>query len=221
MPSNKKLDDAKILAVFDRLQNGRAVARELNLHEQSVYTSLRRTKGVCTRCGGDVVAGRKSCKTCLEFDKARMKEMRAERRRFGLCQQCGVQRSPLSKLFCETHRIAAATRNETYRTRLRGASKPGVPNLRQKHRSMKNNYGPAAIDCWNEAEGTCESCGAAHADTSIHIHHIDEDRKNNARENFACLCFYCHNAVHALINSSSRTGLIAWFEKTYPERPLR
>lgn len=221
MPRAKKLDDSLILSAFDRLQNGKAVARELGIHEQSIYQSLRRSRGVCLRCGGPIVAGRKSCDACLKFDRTRIKAARKIKIRLGICQQCDEQRSAISRLYCEAHRIAAAERNAVHDEKKRGSPNAGISNERQKLRSLNERYGAAGIACWNEAGGKCEVCARPYGEVAIHIHHVDEDRENNTRENFVCLCFYCHNATHLLINSSNRVALIEWFSRTYPDRPLR
>lgn len=49
----------------------------------------------------------------------------------------------------------------------------------------KNTYG-------KEITGTCEKCG----EPSHHIHHIDENPKNNKVDNLQELCTFCHCEIH-------------------------
>lgn len=219
MPKEKDFRDDRIVALFSELQNGKAVSRALGVHEQTIYQVLRRAKGVCIRCSSPIAAGKKSCEKCLAFDRGRIKTLRKARARLGVCQQCGKERSSLSRQYCDEHRIAHLERNETHETKKKARGSPNgeVGNLRQKRRSLKALHGDNAVACLEESGYKCEICGAVHTDVSLHIHHIDEDRKNNKRENFIALCFTCHTATHNLLRLKKPKSFIGWFRRTYPK----
>ena len=42
----------------------------------------------------------------------------------------------------------------------------------------------------------CFICGYDQLEAALHVHHIDENRKNSAVENLAVLCSVCHTEVH-------------------------
>lgn len=219
MTGRPKIDANAVMTGYERTGNAAQVAREMGIHENTARQIIRKRLGKCARCGeADIIIGKTMCGPCLEWDKARMKKRRHERLRNGFCTECGEPRSPLSRNLCEKHRIAAAEGNERYHAKQK---RNGVQNKTQKKDSLLERYGREALRRWEHADGKCEACGAAYGETSIHLHHIDEDRTNNTFENFACLCFDCHRAVHRLISSRDRVALIAWFERTYPQLSLR
>jgi hypothetical protein len=201
--------EKSILEAFARLNNGRAVARELNIHENTVYQALKGHRGVCWRCGKSVSPGKKGCVSCLESDRKRVLETRRERTRLGLCLSCDQVRSPISRQFCAEHRI----KNHDYHAK----RERGKPNKPQKARSLRYRYGENGEKAWLRDLGVCRTCETTN---NVHIHHIDENKQNNSLENLICLCFFCHKAVHALINLRNRKGLIVWFSQTYTDKPL-
>ena len=220
----KKIDRAAVVTAFDKLGTGRAVARELDIHENTVCAILREVRGHCVRCGKPAVLGKKSCADCLAFDRDRIKEARRVRARAGFCIECEKPRVPFSRLYCESHRLAAIDRNAAYEARRfasRGSPNKGVPITRQRLRSLRNRYGEGAVECWDDAGGACEICGRRYEDVSMNIHHRDEDQTNNARSNFACLCYSCHQTTHLILENGARRSFVAWFEAAYPDKPLR
>ncbi len=42
----------------------------------------------------------------------------------------------------------------------------------------------------------CEKCGYHEIKEILGVHHIDHDRKNNAKENLMILCPMCHSIIH-------------------------
>ncbi len=47
------------------------------------------------------------------------------------------------------------------------------------------------------AAETCHAChGRFMSDNRLEIHHMDQDRQNNATSNLVILCIYCHRRVH-------------------------
>jgi hypothetical protein len=216
LPKKKAIDDAVILEAHKRLGNGRAVSRETGVHENTVYQVLRRAAGACLRCGGKPVPGKASCQPCLDYEKARVKQERARRLRAGVCVQCEGPRSPLSSLYCEKHRIAAAAASKARKKALRGSPQGEAQSFRQKMRSLLARFGQAGRDRWNHAGGACEICATPYGEAAIHLHHIDRDRTHNTFENLICLCHDCHTAGHALLRLKQRAALLVWVERAYP-----
>ena len=50
------------------------------------------------------------------------------------------------------------------------------------------------------ANWTCSKCGKSCEDdhSSLTVHHIDSNKKNNARNNLVVLCKECHNEIHGI-----------------------
>ena len=216
----RRIDADAVLEAYARTKNGREVARLLGIHENSVYQITRKANGECSRCKVPIKNGKTSCDACLDWDRVRVKKQRAERMRLGLRQSCSKQRSPLSVLYCEEHRIASAKRKQEHKRRKRaqraGATKGTIPNDRQRLRSIRYSFGEAGVECWTEAKGACEICHVTFKEATIHIHHIDQNDKNSARSNLMCLCFECHNTTHRLLRLRNLKSLLTWFEATYP-----
>lgn len=53
-------------------------------------------------------------------------------------------------------------------------------------------------------EKKCNKCGSLE---KLHIHHKDNNRKNNTKENLEVLCSFCHNSYH---KKGKKTGKPAW-----------
>lgn len=218
----RKIDHAAVLASYAETQNAQETARRLGVHENSVHAIVRKNRGECVRCRAPAPHGKTMCESCLAADRKRIKERRKKRRHEGVCMECGAPRE-LGTYFCATHRNNAVKRNAAYdeRQRMRGVPRGFANNPRQKRRRMIEKYGIAAWDRWQHIGGKCEACAAEYGDAAIHLHHIDENPKNDAPENYVFLCYACHRAVHLLLASKDRMGLIAWFSKTYPLHPIR
>ena len=216
MPRREKLDSAAILAAYDELKNGMAVARRFGIGETTIYKILRIAAHRCGRCGGQPRPGQAYCDACREHMRAKMAEKRKAKLRAGKCQDCDQPVAPPSRSFCERHRLAAIERNERYEQRTkRGAPNSGIPDMRQRLRAVKKKYGPEGLEAFEAADGRCEICKQGIDDCAIHLHHIDVDDTNNARSNFAVLCFYCHQATHKLLALKARKRFLTWFAKNY------
>lgn len=215
-----RIDETKVLEVFGALQNGRATARATGVHENTVYQIIRRNRGECLRCGAPVVVGRKQCSKCIQFDRDRIKTRRVERRRLGICERCDKPVQPPSQLFCSEHRLEAVDTNARYRDRERTRGRPGggTPDMKQKHRALLGQYGKAGVEKWTLSEGRCEICSRTYPNISVQIHHIDQDKANNTFDNFACLCFDCHQSVHRLLDAPSIPKVMTWFGEHYPAK---
>jgi hypothetical protein len=220
----RKIDHAKVLETYARLQNFTYTAREVGTSVPSVRQIVLISQGKCWRCGGTSAKGKTLCETCLVTDKRRMDDHRKSRVRAGLCVECDKPRCKLSGMYCEDHRIKAAERKERYKTKianeLRGAPWGSPLRLHQKLKSLKQHYGEAAVTVFNRYDGRCEICDTSYGDAAIHIHHINCDDTQHTEANLACLCFHCHKAIHQLIDAKNRQELIAWFKRTYPDKPL-
>jgi len=48
-------------------------------------------------------------------------------------------------------------------------------------------------------ENKCEGC---YKEINLHVHHIDHNRKNGAKENLMILCDKCHKKIHTLGNQN-------------------
>lgn len=188
----------------------------MGCHENSVYAIIRKSNGGCRRCGAATRAGKTSCDPCLSFDSARIKAKRAERRRSGICVECGNPRSDISQMYCDIHRINALERQQESKARLKNGSAGLFPSQKQKYRSLRWKYGQGGIDAWERDHGACIICDASSSEATIHIHHVDEDQSNNNPANLVCLCFECHNTAHRLKRLRNLPGFIAWFRNTYP-----
>jgi len=160
----KKIDEAEVLVAYAELQNGRAVSRRTGVHENTVYQILRRHHGECVRCKAPVAPGKKQCSRCLAWERDRARRRRQERIRHGLCVQCGQQRSHISRLYCDAHRLLHVEHCEKSRVKrkseLRGSPHGQASNLRQRLRRIREEYGQNGVTCWQNADATCEICRA-------------------------------------------------------------
>jgi len=217
-----KVDRQKVLALLSEMSPAK-VSACLGIHENTVRAIFRASRKACTRCTKPVIPGKTMCQECLENDRKRIMKRRKQRRRAGLCLECGFPRMDGSQ-FCSKHRDAAIERNERYQKRiktLRGSPQGHAMSLKRKRASLVSNYGEDAWRRWEHAGGKCEICAAEYGDVAIHIHHVDEDRTHNTFENFICLCYQCHRAVHLLLDLKNLKAFTRWFEQIYPNHPLR
>lgn len=211
------VDRALVAATFAELGDKRATARKLGIHENSVRLVLRGLAERCTRCGGAKKNGETYCATCRSWSRDRMRERRKERSRLGLCGECDEPRSPLSRQHCAHHRQQAIDRQRRFDERKAGERRGRPAGKSEQHlRAILSRYGEHAVAAWHEAGGCCELCQTPPDQSSVQVHHIDENPKNGARGNLAILCFDCHQATHRLLALRERAAFLAWFERTYP-----
>lgn len=210
------VDKKTVAEKFAETGSKRETAKALGISEEHVYGILRGLADRCVRCGTTVKTGQRQCAECQKFDRDRIREKRLGRSKAGLCIECGEPRSPLSRTVCDKHRQAQVERNRAYAARKKRHSdlKP-EPYRDCRANRIRRLYGQPAADLWKECDGCCQICGVPHGQQSIQVHHIDEDRKNNARENLAILCFDCHQATHKLLAVANRPAFLAWFRRTY------
>lgn len=219
MPKRVKCNEEQVLSLFNEVKSGREVARRLNLHENTVYGVLKRTRGLCLTCGKQAYFGRKYCKVCLQHIAQRQKQKRLARRRQGLCEMCDKPYELPSRHFCKEHwqmRRAAARKNDARRKLLRGTPLSGIPSQSQRERHIKKKYGIAAVELWRELNASCVLCHVNHKDRAVCIHHIDCNDQNHAKENLTLLCSTCHRMVHILIEHPAPNQSLDWLIATYP-----
>jgi hypothetical protein len=201
MPSRKRVDRAPILKLFSELGHVSRTAKALGLNELTVRQVVRNSNGMCMRCGAR--PHRKNmtkCAECAEWERIRTANRRARAKATGHCFVCNEPIYPGSRLYCKVHHKQTLDRQRLHRT------------------------GPNALARWAISGLQCEICGQKSdrgPGTKTHLHHIDGDDSNDAAENLICLCRTCHYISHRLLGSRNRIALIAWFERTYPDKPLR
>lgn len=77
----------------------------------------------------------------------------------------------------------------------------GITEIHPSHYGTKINgyeqveYRKIWIESYKQ-EPSCERCGYNEFASSVHIHHIDENKNNNTLENLIALCANCHFAIH-------------------------
>jgi DNA-directed RNA polymerase subunit RPC12/RpoP len=82
-----------------------------------------------------------------------------------------------------------------------------VEAKREEH--IRQKFGENAVIALRNAHHKCIKCGKSYR---LAVHHIDGDEENNALENLAVLCQYCHAKLHEYIPVSKET-LIEWFKE--------
>lgn len=214
-----KVDRELVALKFAETGNKRKTADALGVHYNTVVQALRGLSNRCVRCGGPAPNDHENCSPCRDYQRDRKTADRAARRNSDRCFACSEARAEGSKLYCAVHREAAQHRSRESQQRkslrLRGArgDEPMSPKAREA--AIRRSYGPDAVALWQEMQGCCEICSTPYGQASIQIHHVDEDRKNNARTNLAVLCFDCHQATHRLLVLRKRTEFLSWFARRY------
>jgi hypothetical protein len=202
MPSRIKLDRALIFAAIEKHGSPKRAAESLGIHYNTALQVDRLRRGLCMRCGQKpMIPGQSKCPECSETERVRMAQKRKTARSKHQCSMCPKPLKKGSTLYCAEHY------EQTYK--------------RQQHFRFLDRFGPHAAEVWRAAGCICRLCGKAHSEQTLHIHHIDEDDTNGAVDNLIVICRDCHWITHRLLESRNRVALIAWFERTYPDKPLR
>jgi DNA-binding CsgD family transcriptional regulator len=222
MPKRTPANSEEVLGLYTQLGSAREVARQMGLHENTVYAILKRHRGECVVCGQSVAPGAKHCKTCQEHIRERMRVRRAERRRAGVCSECDRPIEPPSIRYCNEHRLAHQARSAKYHqtTEKRGTPQPGVPTQKAHDRMLRAKYGAGGIAAWYRDGGCCVVCGVPHHQKSVSVHHIDSNQQNNDENNLVCLCFRCHRLTHLLIEHPDPDKMLSWARRVYPNRGI-
>ena len=201
MPKRVKIERETITRLFDQGETAKSASKALGIHYNTALQVFRNRNGMCARCGQKPVReGITKCAECAVYERKRMAGKRAHAVATKKCSMCTKPLMRSSKLYCEEHYY------QTYD--------------RQIGHRLLNKYGPHAMGVWTRAEGRCTLCHRPRGEQPLHLHHIDCDHANNREDNFIVLCFNCHRATHLLLASRNRVGLVEWFAKTYPDKPL-
>ena len=135
------------------------------------------------------------------------------------CKECGVEFTPVGpcSLYCSNACLDIATkrsnraknaRSRVKQGRLVGVGSGNAQGRGENHHSYKSGikgFSKRKLD--SMVEHMCEECNLDLTDiikTSRYmwaVHHIDEDRSNNALENLRLLCKKCHQLVHECQNN--------------------
>ena len=198
MPSRTKIDREPVIQSLNLTGSIQKTAIALGLHENTVRQIERALRGLCSHCGQRKHQfGQTKCKCCALRERDRSRRNRAKQKASGKCSMCTKRLKKGSTLFCKEH-YARRQRNVRFA-----------------------RHGKAAIEAWDAAGGKCQICGQTKAKQRIDLHHLDEDRTNGAAENLAVLCRDCHYLAHLVLKARDRKAFVAWFEKAYPQHPLR
>lgn len=63
-------------------------------------------------------------------------------------------------------------------------------------------------DVFRKAKPDIKSCEICGSQKYLVVHHVDQDRKNNAPDNLMMLCRRCHAQVHGLAASLGETPML-------------
>lgn len=217
MPKRKKIDKQEIFNLYQELKNATEVAKQLDIHRNTVYQHLRQLKGKCIDCSNEQKSGSVYCQKCLNRIKERTDKKRKERKRKGVCVECDNFVQPPSQTFCAEHRLKKIKRQEKYKTKIRKSISQLSPSERRIE-NIRKRYGKNAVKVWNKYFASCAICYRHDEDIAIHIHHINCNPKDNREENLILLCFDCHTTTHKLIDHVPNPNkLLEWIKKTYPD----
>lgn len=216
MPRYQPLDRDLILAVYAETGSNRETARRLGIHENSVIKARRFADGTCKRCGGenDDPAFR-NCSACRAWMAEHQRGRTGPRRQAGLCFSCNDP-AVEGHRYCRRHLDQNTVKDRRRTQALRERLGDEAFLARGRSYNRKQLYGEAGVRVWERAGNRCEVCGAAYQKRRLHIHHIDEDKRNNAEENLIVLCNTCHLLVHHVLWHPNLPVALAWIKETYP-----
>jgi len=209
------VDRKIVLQIFEETKSGMETARRVGLHENTVYGILREHRGKCLDCANDASLGHKYCKKCLSRIRNRARDKRKNKKRLGICVQCNTQRTPLSKLYCEEHRLQHLSSSQCYKNRQR-KSRGDLPTEKQRLCNIKGTHGENGVLAWQRDEGKCVICERIYGEIAIHIHHMDDNKKNNSVSNLCCLCWDCHALVTRVSKHYKPELVFNWIKQTCP-----
>ena len=180
MPRNNRANIGAILESYTRLNNMKAVSRELGYAYTTVVQVVYQSRGLC-QCGKPIDnRSKRFCSNCL----ANQRLFRARRRetfaRTGSCLVCGKPRDhdgPASRRsnLCSTCRAYRLLIQAKYRM-THGA----IMRMRR--------YGGLWGLVMERDDWSCRVC----SEPAKEVHHLDENDKHHAMENLFSLCRSCH-----------------------------
>ena len=110
---------------------------------------------------------------------------------------------------------SAGCKNTAHAARMKGKA-----NSNYRHGADVDHYSLAFKKIINKQVraqyGACFQCGAT---TSLHAHHLDENKTNNTETNLACLCASCHMRFHKSGNQELRESMTSLWRKTIASWP--
>lgn len=128
------------------------------------------------------------------------------------CDECGTVYSPSHtyQQFC-----SPGCKNAAHSKKMKGRANPNF-----RHGMDVDYYSPAFKKVLNKQVraqyGACFQCGRT---SSLHAHHLDETKTNNAPGNLACLCASCHIRYHKLHDQELRESMTSLWRKTIASWP--
>ncbi len=224
----RRYDYEAILKSYAELQNMKAVERQLDVPYASIVKVVRQydktyvpgarrkviDKTTCKRCDNPVVSGRLFCQDHLTMFRTQMAKGRKERRRLGLCQNCDKPYDLPSRSFCTEHRLEH-TEAVIQRNKEKKKSNPIEVSRIQKLRSIKSNYGPNGVACFEDYDGRCAICYQQQGEIVIDIHHINCNETDHSRNNLICLCRAHHQGLHAVLRGPELPRFLDWIQQIY------
>ena len=141
--------------------------------------------------------------TCKKCNKIFQKEMKSSY--VWYCEDCRKKRNVEINMAVKKRKhpeteIGVGSGNST-----RNKSHYNHPSFKTGIQAYRNIYRDGYIIPRKvEGEGkpmVCEKCGST---KFLCIHHIDENRHNNALENLQCLCKSCHQKLHCKRNQKGQ-----------------
>lgn len=210
--------EKQAIGAYIRLKNINEVAVEVNITRQLAQYLVNKHNGNCNNCGALIKPGETHCSECRKKSSERVKKIRKERQRLGLCRDCDKVYEPPSRVFCTEHRLKhqklAATRPSAIKRRTR--KKGGVVDIKLKLQNIITKYGENGVTCFQQADGRCFICQRQHGEEAqIHIHHINCNENDHSLKNLICLCYEHHIALHAILRGPNVIGFLDWFRSKY------
>lgn len=141
----------------------------------------------CERCGISKATRRdQPARYCSKYCRYEVRKSQVEL----TCAQCDIEftraKSKISDSRSGLHFCSRKCKDRAQRI-------GGIKEIQPPH------YGTGPIDYRALFEGEefkCSRCGYNEFDACVHIHHRDQDRTNNQKDNLLMLCANCHWAVH-------------------------
>ena len=217
MPGKRTIDHDLVIRVYHETDcNQRETAKRLGIHDNTVQEIRRRAEGKCIRCARPLDdSAYLQCSACREYGASFAKQRRVRQKANGICIQCEQPIAPGGESYCVHHMEQMRAKGTVQRKRDRERMGEDAYLERLRRRNRKLIYGDAAVEIFDEHDGSCALCGKEYSKRGIHIHHIDGDHGNQTKENMIPLCVRCHKLVHELLYHPNPALVLAWAKSTY------
>lgn len=167
------------------------------------------SKGLCSYGCGEILKSKTLCSNCLIKKSTRQNPIRYKRRKYlienGLCYtDCG--RNLFSKWLCKE---CLDKKNSDYvRKYHENKQKHRIDSLARQH---KKNFGGLRPMILERDKNICQIC--FRGNTTMLVHHINEDPKDNRMDNLIALCRVCHLVVERMNRTKPNLRhLFPWFQ---------